>query len=128
MEYSIPSEAGPACVRAIRELIRRDFDGLVWPLEYRTIAPDDIWLSTAYQRPTVTISVHQGIDRDDTPLFRACEEIFRAFGGRPHWGKVHYLGADALAASYERWEEWWRVRDRYDPDGVYLNDYLEGLR
>lgn len=128
MEYSIPSEAGPACVRALRELIRRDFEDLVWPIEYRTIASDDIWLSTAYQRPTVTISVHQGIDRDDTPLFRACEEIFLAFGGRPHWGKVHYLGADALAAAYERWEEWWRVRDRYDPDGVYLNPYLQRLR
>ena len=52
MEYSVPAAEGPACMRAIRELIRRDFSGLKWPVEYRTLAADDVWLSTAYERPT----------------------------------------------------------------------------
>ncbi len=128
MEYSISAEDGPACMRALRDLIRRDFADLEWPLEYRTVAADEIWLSMAYGRPTVTISVHQGIDRDETPLFRACEAVFREFGGRPHWGKLHYLRAADLATRYEHWEDWWRIRDRYDPAGVFLNGYLESLR
>ncbi len=81
----------------------------------------------AYCRPTVTISVHQGIDRDETPLFRACEAVFRGFGGRPDWGKLHDLRAADLATRYEHWEDWWRIRDRYDPAGVFLNGYLESL-
>lgn len=128
MEYSVPAESGPACLRAVRQLVERDFPELAWPLEYRTLAEDDVWLSTAYRRPTVTISVHQGTDHDDEPLFRACEEIFRAYEGRPHWGKVHYLGGEALARIHEGWTDWWRVRDSVDPDGRFLNDYLVSLR
>jgi FAD/FMN-containing dehydrogenase len=128
MEYSIPAERGVACFRALRECIDRDFPDLSWPLELRTLAADDLWISTASGRPTITISVHQGIDRDDEALFRACEEIFCAHQGRPHWGKVHYQSGDALAALYPRWREWWNVRDRYDPRGRFLNPYLERLR
>ncbi len=52
MEYSIPAERGPDCIRALRKLIGRDFKDLAWPIEYRNLATDDVWLSTAYQRPT----------------------------------------------------------------------------
>jgi FAD/FMN-containing dehydrogenase len=128
MEYSVPAAHGPACLAAIRNLIRRDFPDMRWPVEYRTLAADDIWLSTAFERDTVTISVHQGIDRDDAPYFRACEAIFRDFDGRPHWGKVNYLSGDDFARLYPRWHDWWRVRDAWDPDGVFLNDYLRSIR
>ena len=47
-----------------------DFPDLAWPLEYRTLAPDDVWISTDRERPTVTISVHQDVELDETPLFR----------------------------------------------------------
>ncbi len=60
-------------------------------------------------------------------MFRACEAVFRGFGGRPHWGKLHHLRAAELASSDEHWEDWWRIRDRYDPAGVFLNGYLESL-
>jgi len=127
MEYSIPAEHGPECLRALRSLIARDFPDLRWPLEYRTLAGDSVWLSTAFERPTVTISVHQGIEFDEEPLFRACEEIFLAYRGRPHWGKVHYLGGDELGAIHPRWSDWWRVRDHFDPQRRFVNAYLERL-
>jgi FAD/FMN-containing dehydrogenase len=127
MEYSIPAASGPECFRALRDLITRDHPDLAWPLEYRTLAQDDVWLSPAMGRPTVTISVHQGVDLDDEPLFRASEEIFRAFDGRPHWGKVNYLGGRELGAMHSHWSDWWRVRDHFDPDGTFLNPYLESL-
>ena len=76
MEYSVPAEEGPACMAAIARLLTTKFTDVRWPVEYRTLAADDVWLSTAYERDTVTISVHQGIDEDDEPYFRACEEIF----------------------------------------------------
>lgn len=128
MEYSVPAEDGPACLVAIRTLIQKNFPSLHWPVEYRTLAADDVWLSTAYHRPTVTISVHQDINEDDEPYFRACEEIFVSFAGRPHWGKVSYLGAQEMARIHPRWTDWWQVRDRVDPQGMFLNGYLEQLR
>ncbi|MBT3834128.1 MAG: FAD-binding protein [Gammaproteobacteria bacterium] len=128
MEYSVPAANGPACFAEIRQLIHRQFPDVQWPVEYRTVAADDIWLSMASDRDTVTISVHQDIKLDEEPYYRACEEVFLAYGGRPHWGKVNYLNGDDFARIYPRWHDWWRVRDQYDPGGVFLNDYARGLR
>ncbi len=128
MEYSVPAESGPACMREIAHLLKTQFTDVVWPVEYRTLAADDVWLSTAYDQETVTISVHQDVRVDDEPYFRACEEIFLAHAGRPHWGKVHYLDGAALARIHPRWEDWWRVRDEADPHNIFVNDYLKDLR
>ena len=128
MEYSVPAEQGAACMRAIRDLLAKRFPDVQWPVEYRTLAADDVWLSTAYERATVTISVHQSMDEDDEPYFRACEEVFLDHGGKPHWGKVHYLSGAALAGRHPRWSDWWRVRDDVDPGGMFLNAHLAELR
>ena len=128
MEYSVPLDRGPACLDAIRDLLKADFPDMGWPVEYRTVAEDDVWLSTAYQRPTVTISMHVDVGEDDEKLFRACEEVFLEFDGRPHWGKVHYRSSQELAQAHRRWDDWWRARDNVDPDKIFLNDYLKSLR
>lgn len=128
MEFAVPASSGPACFLELRVMILKRFPDLQWPLEYRTVAEDDLAISTATGRPTVTISVHQDVSIDDQPLFDACEEIFRRHDGRPHWGKVHYhTGAD-LARLYPRYGRWWQDRDRFDPDGRFLNSYVEDLR
>ena len=128
MEYSVPMERGPACFRAIKELVTLDFPDVEMPVEYRTVAPDDVWLSTANGRGTVTISVHRHIHHDEGPLFRACEEIFLEYGGRPHWGKVNYLDGEQLAGMHADWDRWWLERDRLDPSGTFLNDYMRSIR
>ncbi len=127
MEYSVPAASGPACFSAICELLANTFTDVAWPVEYRTLAADDVWLSSAYQRDTVTISVHQAIAEDERAYYQACEAIFRSFDGRPHWGKVNYLSAHDFAAIYPNWQQWWKVRNEIDPTGVFLNEYLRGL-
>ena len=128
MEYAVPLEAGPACLAAIRELLRRDFPEMPFPVEYRTVAADDVWMSVAYERPTVTISLHMDAREDDQPMFRAAEAVFAGFEGRPHWGKVHYRSGTEMAALHPRWDDWWAARDALDPSGVFLNDALRNLR
>ena len=128
MEYSVSASDGPECMRAIRELFQKDFPEIPWPVEYRTVAQDDVWLSPAHMRPTVTISVHVDVEVDDTPLFDACEEIFTSFDGRPHWGKVNSKTQEDFASYYPRWNDWWKVRDELDPTQTFLNDYLRSVR
>lgn len=128
MEYAIPAEAGPDCFAELRDMIRSDFPDLAWPLEYRTLAADDLMISVARDRPTVTISAHQDISLDDRPLFTACEEIFRAYEGRPHWGKVHYRSGDELAVLHPEYGAWWELRDRFDPSGRFVTPDLQALR
>jgi FAD/FMN-containing dehydrogenase len=127
MEYSVPAENGISCLREIRQLLRDDFPDVVWPVEYRTVAADDIWLSMASGRPTVTISVHQDIREDEELYYRACEEIFLDHEGRPHWGKVHYIGGEEFSSCYPDWSRWWHQRNHYDPQGIFLNPWAARL-
>lgn len=128
MEYSVPLERAIDCMGEIRDLLKHRHPDVAWPVEFRTLAADDVWLSTAYQRPTATISVHQDVAIDESAYYRDCEAIFLRYGGRPHWGKVHYLTQAQLADAHPRYEDWWRQRDAIDPQGVFLNDYLRELR
>ncbi|HAF68081.1 MAG TPA: hypothetical protein DCX77_02135 [Acidimicrobiaceae bacterium] len=128
MEYSVPSESGPACIEEINKLLSDHYPEVEWPVEYRTVAADDVWLSPARERSTVTISIHEAVQNDETSYYQDAEKIFRSHGGRPHWGKVHYLTSDDFSATYDHWDQWWGVRDDVDPTGVLLNEHLRQLR
>ena len=126
-EWSVAAANGPACFAAIRELMRTRHADVKWPVEYRTVAADDLPLSPAYGRDTVAISIHQGAGRPWESFFRDAEAIFRGFGGRPHWGKWHSLAARDFAARYPRWEEFNRIRREFDPHGRFITPYLREL-
>ena len=69
------------------------------------MAADDIPLSTAHGRETAYIAVHvyQGTAYDQ--YFQGVEHIMDDYGGRPHWGKLHYQSAATLAPRYPRWDD-----------------------
>jgi FAD/FMN-containing dehydrogenase len=127
MEYSVPAEAGLACMRAVEARMRARWSDVQWPVEYRTLRADDAWLSTAAERETVTISIHQDASLPYRELFGDLEAVFREHRGRPHWGKVHSLGAAELAGLYPRFADFCALRRRLDPDGVFLNELLRKL-
>jgi len=127
MEYAVPAEAGPDCFRELRDLMRTRHSHITWPVEYRTLAEDDIWLSAAWGRPTVTLSIHQGAALPYQEFFADAEVIFRAYQGRPHWGKLHNLNAAQLREMWPKWDAFQEVRRQFDPGGMFLNDYLRGI-
>jgi len=127
MEYAVPEAAGPACMQDIRRLMLERFPDVTWPVEYRTLGGDETWLSPAYQRDAVTISIHQAAELPYNEFFAAAEEVFRAYEGRPHWGKLHAQSPAELAALYPRWEAFQKVRQALDPQGCFLNDYLREI-
>jgi len=127
MEFAVPIERGIDCFRDIRELIRGEFREVRWAVEYRTVAADSFYLSQAYGSDRACISVHQDALSEFEPFFRASQEIFLSYGGRPHWGKTHFCDASTLATLYPRWEDFLSVRARLDPAGLFLNSYLRSL-
>jgi FAD/FMN-containing dehydrogenase len=127
MEYAVPEEAGEACFSDIRKLMRERHPDVTWPVEYRTVAADELDLSPNYGRPTIAISIHQAAELEHRPFFADAEPIFRHHGGRPHWGKLHSLSARELAPLYPRWQHFASVRERFDPQGIFLNDHLRRI-
>jgi FAD-linked oxidoreductase len=127
MEYQVPVETGFACFEEIRTAMRKSGVQVFFPLEFRFVKADDVWLSPFYQRDSISISVHQFYEQDYRPLFEIVEPIFRKYDGRPHWGKLHTCKAQDLAAMYPRWQDFQRVRTQFDPTGKFLNAHMRDV-
>ncbi len=127
MEYSVPLDAGAACVSEILRTIEEKNIDVVFPLEYRYAAGDDLWLSMFSGGPRAAISVHRDARFDYRPYFDIIEPIFWKYGGRPHWGKVHTLGYEQLARLYPKFNDFLEMREALDPTGRLLNPYLRKL-
>jgi len=125
MEYALPREHGATAVRRVLDLVRERRLPVGFPIEFRVVAPDEAFLSTAHGRETAYVAVHQYRGAPWEPYFRAVEEIMRAHGGRPHWGKRHFQTAETLAPLYPRWQDFHRVRARLDPGGRFANPYTD---
>jgi FAD/FMN-containing dehydrogenase len=124
IELAVPAERGPELFREARACLRERHPEVAWPLEYRTVAADDAWLSPAHGRDTVTLSAHQGADLPYRDFFADVEALGRNHGARPHWGKVHGWTAAELPASYPRWHDFAALRAALDPEGRLLNGHL----
>lgn len=130
MEYAIPVDAVPDALREIRAMIERRRYRVSFPVEVRAAAADSLMLSTAAGRRSGYIAVHRYIKDDpaDTAAYFAdVEEILTGYAGRPHWGKMHTRDAEYLRSVYPSFDDFGAVRDRYDPDRVFANDYLTGV-
>jgi len=127
MEWSLPADRGAGALREIKALIARREFPLMFPLEYRWVKGDDLWLSPNFGRDSVHISVHQFVGMPFERYFDAVQAICLAHGGRPHWGKVHSLKAAQLSRLYPRWDDFLALRERMDPQGRFLTPYLRGL-
>jgi FAD/FMN-containing dehydrogenase len=127
MEFALPFERGWECLEEIRRLIREKHTQIIWGVEYRTVAADDLSLSPAFGRKTIAISIHEAADVPYERFFTDAQAVFLNHGGRPHWGKIHYCTAAQLRAFYPQWDSFWSLRRRIDPRGVFLNDYMRNL-
>ncbi|WP_310171553.1 D-arabinono-1,4-lactone oxidase [Enteractinococcus fodinae] len=124
MEYALPFAAIPEVLAELRQLYRRGEISSTYPMEVRSAAADTAWLATNHGRRTGYIAVHQHFSQDHRQYFARIEPIFRAAGGRPHWGKLHSLTAQELATLYPCWDHALALRDELDPNRVFANAYL----
>jgi L-gulono-1,4-lactone dehydrogenase len=125
MEYALPREQTPLAVRRVLEMIEQRGLAVPFPIEVRTVAPDDAFLSTAYERDSGFVAVHMFEGMEWQPYFRAVEAIMDELGGRPHWGKRHFQTADTLRTRYPEWERFQAVRTRLDPHGRFANAWTD---
>jgi FAD-linked oxidoreductase len=122
-EYAVPREQVVEVVDQLRAWIDRSGERIPFPIEVRVAAADDIWLSSAYGRDTAYVAIHQYHRLAHDKYFNAFERIVSAFGGRPHWGKLHTLGAEQLRERYPRFDDFLAVRDRLDSGRTFTNPY-----
>lgn len=124
-EFSVPRADAVEVLQRLDEWHRAHPSATCFPVEVRFTGPDDVWLSTSYDRESAYIAVHQFRTRPHEEYFAAFWDILRDYEARPHWGKMHELGADDLRKVYPKFDDFVAVRDRLDPQRVFTNPYLD---
>lgn len=125
MEYAFDMAQFPQVMKDVRAHFKNSSGLSSYPLLIRTAASDDIWLSQAYKRETFYISLRSYWRQPYFEPFCSLEAVFTAHGGRPHWGQFHTQRAQDFAQLYPRFEDFRELRRQLDPEGIFLNPYLD---
>jgi L-gulonolactone oxidase len=126
-EYAVPRAAVGHVLTELRRWVDAHGERIPFPVEVRFAAGDDAWLSTAYERDSAYVAVHQYHRMRRGPYFEAFEAITAECDGRPHWGKLHTLGPRRLGELYPRFGDFLEVRARLDPERRFGNAYTAGV-
>lgn len=126
-EYFVDIADGAEALTAVRALAA-DIAPHLLVTELRTLAADDLWLSGAYGRDTLAIHfTWRNRPAEVAALTPRIEEALAPFGVRPHWGKVHTMTADGVAAAHPKIAQARLLFDALDADGRFANAHLRRL-
>ncbi len=124
-EYFVPREHGYKAIRAVEEL-RDQITPHLFVTELRTIEADSLWMSMAYQRPSLAIHFTW------KPEWAAVQKILprieanlAPFEPRPHWAKLFTLPPATVQSRYARLADFKELLHQYDPEGKFRNAFLE---
>ncbi len=123
-EYAVPAAAAGPVLAELKAWVDASSARITHPVKLRFSASDDIWMSPSYGRESAWISAQQYQLMDHSAYFDAVEDVVSAHDGRPHWAKLHRLGAKSLARLYPRYEDFLGMRERVDPTRTMTNEYL----
>ena len=124
-EYFVPRQHAVEAILAI-ERLREIVGPHLLISEIRTIAADDLWMSTAYLRDSVAL--HFTWKQDWPAVSKVLPQIERElspFAPRPHWGKLFTMSPAQLRSRYERLPDFVALAKKLDPQGKFRNDFLE---
>jgi xylitol oxidase len=124
-EYLLPREHGYEAILAVEQL-RDHITPHLFISEVRTIEQDHLWMSTAYQRPSMAIHFTW---KPEWPAVKNVLPIIEAklapFDARPHWGKLFTLTAPRIRPLYSQMSQFQALAAHYDAHGKFRNRFLE---
>ncbi|MGI8418037.1 MAG: D-arabinono-1,4-lactone oxidase, partial [Nakamurella sp.] len=122
-EYLVPLANGRQALQAIKSHAA-ELAGLALATEIRTVAADQLWLSTAYQRDCLAIHFTWVQDQPAvTALLTRLETSIADLEARPHWGKLFTTSASRIRELYPRLGDFVELSSRLDPNGIFSNDF-----
>jgi xylitol oxidase len=124
-EYLLPRRHAVPAIDAVRGLADR-IRPLLLVTELRTVAADQLWMSTSYDQDSVALHfTWRQEPRAVAELLVDLEAALAPFGSRPHWGKVFAADAASIAPRYERFADFVELVSRLDPRGAFRNAWME---
>ena len=123
-EYLIPRERGYEAILAVEQLRDRVTPHL-FISEVRTIAADNLWMSTAYQRPSMAIHFTWKPEWPEVQkVLPLIEEKLAPFDARPHWGKLFTMRPARIMPLYAQLANYQGLLAHYDAHGKFRNRFV----
>lgn len=127
LEYMVAADDAREAVARMQHLMLKQFPEEISPLQVRWQKADRGFLSPQSGRDSTSISVSGEIGRDYTPFLQAVDRTLQPLAARPHWGKLHFLDAQRVAALYPDYARFLEIRRQFDPHNRFLNSHLAAL-
>ena len=144
-EWALPLHKGPEAILRLSAWLHGDERGSRIPVSPKGIyvhAPIEVRVSdtsattprpyldnTAPDGPTLYLNATLYRPYNCDPpcrerYYEAFEYLMKELGGRPHWAKnFSTVTKEEFHAMYPRLEDWLRVRNEVDPDGLFVGDW-----
>ena len=124
-EYFVGRRHAVAAILALESTLRDEIGPHLFISEIRTIAEDELWMSTAYRRASVAIHFTWKQEWEAVRLLLPLiERALAPFRPRPHWGKLFTMPPAELQSRYEMVDEFRRLAAKLDPSGKFRNEFL----
>lgn len=124
-EFFVPLDHGYEAIRAV-ETLRDEITPHLIVTELRTIAADNLWMSMAYQQPSLAIHFTWKPEHDAVmAVLPKIEAKLAPFATRPHWAKVFTTSKAALRQRYPKMGDFEALVKKYDPQGKFMNAFLQ---
>jgi xylitol oxidase len=123
-EFFVHFDRGYDAMRAV-ETLRDRITPHLFITEIRAIAPDDLWMSMAYRRPSLAIHFTWKPEWDAVlSILPEIEARLAPFAARPHWAKVFTMNAAQLDPLYPRCKDFVALTTALDPHAKFRNGFL----
>jgi len=124
-EYLLPRAVAGQAVEVLRSLADR-IRPLLQICEIRTVAADQLWLSTAHGVDSLALHfTWRPAQQQVSEVLADLEARLLPLGARPHWGKLFRADAATLAPRYQRHADFVALVQRLDPRGAFGNAWLD---
>lgn len=124
-EYFVARHHAVAALKGVAGL-REHMAPILGVSEIRSVAADQLWMSTAYGQDVVAIHFNWHKDwpgvKDFLPVL---EEQLAPFEPRPHWGKLFEMAPVQVQARYPRIADFQALARDFDPSGKFRNSYVD---
>lgn len=133
IEIGVPLANAPTAIARIKRWYAQERPHMHYPIILRCTGPSEAWLSPAWQQPTcffgfvVYYAQDGSLSEEGLAFLRAVEPLLASVGGKPHWGKYFDARLYDWADCYPQWSAFRQVREAFDPNGVFLNDFMAEL-
>ena len=124
-EYFVPRDRGYEAILAVEKL-RDQITPHLFVTELRTIAADDLWMSTAYKRDSLAIHFTWKPEWDTVKqILPRIEAQLKPFAPRPHWAKLFTIPPAQLQAQYTRLADFKQTIQHHDPKEKFRNAFID---